>query len=275
MRRIGDVVGLLWAAPFRTSIARGANADNGFSRAAAILKLRQLAGCGIVRAKSEPEETMSPRISYVLPSSVTDPNMITEFERCAREGTPRPESQAIRAHVPAAFWSFANTWQEVFRNGVADHAIKELCRVYVSRSVLCEFCGNQRSIKAAKAGTVEDDYMDLINFESSTRYSEKQKAALAYAEMITWDLPSADAVWERLHRHFSEPELVEIGYFIAITMGQQRWLRTLNIEHHQVLAGTDASMAPGMENLDALKATKAQADYWAKTPAKPQTEAAE
>ncbi len=136
----------------------------------------------------------------------------------------------------------------MFRNGVADHATKELCRVYVSRSVLCEFCGNQRSIKAAKAGTVEDDYMDLINFESSTRYSDKQKAALAYAEMITWDLPATDAVWERLHKHFSEPELVEIGYFIAITMGQQRWLRTLNIEHHQVLAGQDGSMAPGLRD---------------------------
>ena len=56
-----------------------------------------------------------------------------------------------------------------------------------------------------------------------------------------------DEVWARLHKHFSEPELVEIGYFIALTMGQQRWLRTLNIEHHQVLAGTDASMAPGFE----------------------------
>ena len=188
-----------------------------------------------------------PRISYVDPSTINDPAMIAEFERCAREGTPRPESQAIRAHVPATFWSFANTWRDVFKNGVADHKIKELCRIYVSRSVLCEFCGNQRSIKAAKSGLKEDDYSDLINFESSTRYDERQKAALAYAEAITWDLPATDELWDRLHKHFSEPELVEIGYFVAITMGQQRWLRTLNIEHHQILAGTDASMAPGFE----------------------------
>src|SRR5262245_28330374 len=207
---------------------------------------------------------MSPRISYVQPSTVTDKEMLAEFDRCAREGTPRPESQAIRAHVPATFWSFANTWQTVFRNGVADHAIKELCRVYVSRSVLCEFCGNQRSIKSAKAGLVEADYMDLINFESSSRFSEKQKAALAYAECITWDLPSDDKLWARLHKHFSEPELVEIGYFVAITMGQQRWLRTLNIEHHQILPGTDASMAPGFETKEELEKSKADPNYWAK-----------
>jgi len=78
-----------------------------------------------------------------------------------------------------------------------------------------------------------------------------------------------------LHKHFSEPELVEIGYFVAITMGQQRWLRTLNIEHHQVLAGTDASMAPGFETSEALERAKQAADYWAKIAPKPTTQAAE
>jgi alkylhydroperoxidase family enzyme len=139
---------------------------------------------------------------------------------------------------------------------------------------LCEFCGNQRSMKSAKSGVVEADYLDLINFESSTRYDDKQKAALAYAECITWDLPSEDAMWVRLRKHFSEAELVEIGYFVAITMGQQRWLRTLNIEHHQILAGTDASMAPGFETMDALVQSKSKPDYWAKRKASAKTSAA-
>jgi hypothetical protein len=62
---------------------------------------------------------------------------------------------------------------------------------------------------------------------------------------------------------------VEIGYFVAITMGQQRWLRTLNIEHHQILAGTDASMAPGFETEDALKQPKQDPSYWARRKATP------
>jgi len=210
-----------------------------------------------------------PRISYVDPATLADPKMLAELERCRREGTPRPESQAIRAHVPAAFWSFANTWQTVFREGVCDHSIKELCRVYVSRSVKCEYCGNQRSIKSAKQGLIEEDYKDLLNFEKSARYDDRQKAALAYAEAITWDLQADDALWQRLHRHFSEPELVELGYFIAITMGQQRWLRTLGIEHHQVMAGTTASMAPGFETAEALAKSKSAGDYWASDSAAP------
>jgi alkylhydroperoxidase family enzyme len=216
-----------------------------------------------------------PRISYVDPADIKDSDMLAELDRCRREGTPRPESQAVRAHVPAVFWSFANSWRDVFHRGVADHAIKELCRIYVSRSVKCEYCGNQRSIKAAKQGIIEDDYLDLINFEASPRYDERQKAALSYAEAITWDLPTDDAFWARLHRHFGEPELVEIGYFVALTMGQQRWLRTLDIEHHQILPGTAASMAPGFETADALTRSKAAQDYWARQNAKTTPEAAE
>ena len=123
------------------------------------------------------------RISYV-PLDKMDVDMRKEMERCQREGTPRPESSAIRAHVPAAFWFFADSWNNLFRNGIADHALKELCRLYVSRSVQCEYCGNQRSVKSAKAGLVEDDYWDLLNFETSTRYDARQKAALAWTEAI-------------------------------------------------------------------------------------------
>ena len=204
------------------------------------------------------------RISYV-PLEKMDARMRAEMARCQREGTPRPESSAIRAHVPACFWFFAESWHNIFRNGVLDHAIKELCRLYVSRSVTCEYCGNQRSVKATTSGAViEQQVLDLLNFEKSTNYNERQKAALAYAEAIVWRLDTDDAFWQRLYRHFSEPELVELGCFIALTMGQQSWLRLLNIEHHQVMPGTSASMAPGFEDADALAQAKSSAQYWAK-----------
>jgi len=207
------------------------------------------------------------RISYVPLEKMT-PEMRAEMERCQREGTPRPESTAVRAHVPAAFWFFADSWKNLFHNGVLEHPIKELCRLYVSRSVQCEYCGNQRSVKSTASGALmEDQVMDLLNFEKSTKYNERQKAALAYAEAIVWHLNTDDAFWDRMHRNFSEPELVELGCMIGLTLGQQSWLRLLNIEHHEVMAGTNASMAPGYEDAEKLRQTKAAADYWAKSQA--------
>lgn len=203
------------------------------------------------------------RISYVPVEQMT-PEMREEMERCAREGTPRPESSAIRAHVPAAFWFFANSWRDLFRNGILDHDLKELCRVYISRSVKCEYCGNQRSEKGRDLGLVEGQYDDLLNFESSSIYDDRQKAALSYAEAIAWHLDTDDAFWERLYRHFTEAELVELGCMIGLTLGQQSWLRLLNIEHHEVMSETTASMAPGFETAEALTASKSAEDYWAR-----------
>ena len=203
------------------------------------------------------------RISYVPLEEMT-PEMREEMDRCAREGTPRPESSAIRAHVPAAFWSFAEGWQNLFRDGVLDHDIKELCRVYVSRSVKCEYCGNQRSEKGKALGLVEGQYDDLMNFERSEIYDDRQKAALAYAEAITWHLDTDDDFWERMYQHFTEPELVELGCFVGLTMGQQSWLRLLNIDHHEVMPGSEAAMAPGFEDSESLAKSKSSKGYWAK-----------
>jgi alkylhydroperoxidase family enzyme len=203
------------------------------------------------------------RISYVPLEDMT-PEMRVEMERCAREGTPRPESSAVRAHVPAAFWFFANGWNDIFRNGVLDHDVKELCRVYISRTVKCEYCGNQRSEKGRSLGLVEGQYDELLNFESSPAYSHRQKAALAYAEAIAWHLDTDDEFWARMHEHFTEPELVELGCAIGLTFGQQSWLALLNIDHHQVMPGDQASMAPGFETAEALAASKASDEYWAR-----------
>jgi alkylhydroperoxidase family enzyme len=140
--------------------------------------------------------------------------------------------------------------------------------------VKCEFCGNQRSIKAVQSGVNEAQVDELINFEKSIKYNEREKAALAYAEAITWRLNVDDAFWARMYKHFSEPELVEIGCFTALTMGQQSWLRLLDIEHHQVMAGMPGSMAPGFETAEALARSKAAPGYWAKQDAAPKKDVA-
>jgi len=69
--------------------------------------------------------------------------------------------------------------------------------------------------------------------------------ALTYTSAIVWNAEIADdALWARLHQHFSNAELVELGFFIALTLGQQRWIKTLGIGHREVLADTSTGLAP-------------------------------
>jgi alkylhydroperoxidase family enzyme len=186
-----------------------------------------------------------PNISYVDPSTVQDPELQAIMERARTFGTPRPESQAIRLHHPEVMKAFNNAWEVFFRRGVADHSIKELCRLYVAKSVECEYCGGQRSLLARQQGANEAQVDEILDFENSDRFDERERTALEWAMAIAWDPALAgDDLWERLHRYFTEPQLIELGHFIALTLGQQRFLKTVGIRHGEVLADTDAGLAP-------------------------------
>ena len=186
-----------------------------------------------------------PHISYIDPRTVEDPELIAIMERARTQGTPRPESQAIRLHHPEVMKAFNNAWEVFFRQGVTDHAIKELCRLYISKSVECEYCGGQRSVLAREQGASEAQVDELLSFEDSDRFDDRQRAALEWATAITWNPELAtDDLWARLHQHFTEPQLVELGHFIALTLGQQRFLKTVAIKHGEVLADTAAGLAP-------------------------------
>src|SRR2546422_9400526 len=80
------------------------------------------------------------RISY-FPLERMDAEMCKEMQRCQREGTPRPESSAVRAHVPGAFWAFANSWRGIFKKGGWDQPIKEVCPPLVFRPGGGGYCG--------------------------------------------------------------------------------------------------------------------------------------
>jgi alkylhydroperoxidase family enzyme len=104
---------------------------------------------------------------------------------------------AVRALVPDVQRSYAETRATVLESGLVDRAVKRLC---------------------ARALAGED-------VEAAT---PREHAALGWVDAIAWDDRLADdALWAELHAHFSEPELVELGYFIAFTLGQTHWLRTL------------------------------------------------
>jgi hypothetical protein len=67
---------------------------------------------------------------------------------------------------------------------------------------------------------------------------------LAYTEAIMFDSDAADdALWDKLHQHFTNAELAELGYFVALTFGQQKWIKTLNLGHMEVAADTAAGLA--------------------------------
>ncbi len=79
------------------------------------------------------------RLSYVDVDRLSDPELRRDMDLARRFGTPRPETQSIRSHVPAVAKAFSRAWDGIFRQGVLEHSLKELCRVYVSKTIECEY----------------------------------------------------------------------------------------------------------------------------------------
>ncbi|HEU0026550.1 MAG TPA: hypothetical protein VFQ25_05485 [Ktedonobacterales bacterium] len=103
----------------------------------------------------------------------------------------------------------------------------------------------QRSVRSGSGSIPEAKYAKLLHFATSDEFTEREKAALTYTSAIVWESSIADdALWERLHASFTDAELVELGFFVGLTLGQQRWIKTLAIGHREVLAGTEGGLAP-------------------------------
>jgi alkylhydroperoxidase family enzyme len=119
----------------------------------------------------------------------------------------RHAGDAVRARAPHVLEVYRETRETVLESGLVETELKELCARYLA----------------------EDDEV-VTHAKDPSYYDERQRAALAWADAIAWDSARADdALWRELHAAFTEPELVELGYSIAITLGQQHWLATQGV----------------------------------------------
>jgi hypothetical protein len=111
----------------------------------------------------------------------------------------------MRELRPPIAEAYAETVATVLEGGIVDRGLKELCFRYLA----------------------EDEEV-VVGRDDPALFDERERAALAWAHAIAWNADEADdALWARLHAHFSEPELVELGYAIAFQLGQLHFERTL------------------------------------------------
>lgn len=91
-----------------------------------------------------------------------------------------------------------------------------LLQVTVASQNGCTFCADLYLAEALRARIGRERFAEIHDFESSTRFDAREKAALAYATALGHDRHIPDEVWARLARHFDERERVEIVWLCAV-----------------------------------------------------------
>jgi AhpD family alkylhydroperoxidase len=167
-----------------------------------------------------------PRLRFIQESEL-DAERRALIASAERTGAPDPRVVRIMTRSSAGI-AWVKCWNSVLYEGKLPHRLKEMCRIRISVAHKCGYCSTVRSNVAKAEGLSEDLVHDLLN--EGTRLSPREKAALEYADLFkAGDEPiDNDAVYEKLRRHFTEEEIIELGMLCAQTVGVGRFVRSLN-----------------------------------------------
>jgi AhpD family alkylhydroperoxidase len=123
-------------------------------------------------------------------------------------------------------WYNESVYEERFYGSRLPRRILELARLRLANLHGCAFCNKGDRAQALAAGLTEAELDALPDYETGP-FSEPERAILALADAMA--LTNANGrltppLYARLHPHFSDGELYELGMIMAILCGMAKFL---------------------------------------------------
>lgn len=103
------------------------------------------------------------------------------------------------------------------RNSTITNELQEIIRIRASLVNQCQFCIGMHSNAASVAGASQDKIDQLKNWQESSLYSQKERAALQVTDCITKiaDKGLPDTIYQAAAEVFSEEELAQLIVLVA------------------------------------------------------------
>lgn len=139
----------------------------------------------------------------------------------------------VFAHAPQIFKAFINFYAPLIaetRGGI-DPRITELARIMVAEKNECRLCKAARFAHIKKLGVSEDLIAEVPHYRQSKLLSPREKAAIHYAEVLAGDHRQASpALFDELRQHFTDADIVDLGWRIVTFVGYGRFLHALDLD---------------------------------------------
>jgi AhpD family alkylhydroperoxidase len=126
--------------------------------------------------------------------------------------TSRPNPYASRDDLVRPLIEFGN-----FSQDGLDPTLAELIKIRASQINGCSYCLFLHTRDARKNGEAEERIIMLDAWRESPLYSDRERAALAWTEVLTrvHQTGAPDEAYEGLKAHFSEEEQIKITLLIG------------------------------------------------------------
>jgi 4-carboxymuconolactone decarboxylase len=137
----------------------------------------------------------------------------------------------ILLHSPALAESWFGHSNAVRWKTDLDGRLRELVIIRVASIHDVDYIINQHVPDlTTPEGITEAELAELSLWRMATCFSERERAALAYADTMTRDIIVSDAVYNELQRHFNERQIVELTVLIGSYNMNTRVLKALEID---------------------------------------------
>jgi alkylhydroperoxidase family enzyme len=145
-------------------------------------------------------------------------------------GAPDPLCARIYVRSEAGR-NWLRIWNELLNGGILPVPLKEMVRVLISMKHFCGYCSTVRSNIAIARGLTEEKLLATMDFENSSLFDEREKAALRFASLFKDSDHGIDSdhVYDDLKEHFSEEEIIELALLCAQTDGVGKFARSLKM----------------------------------------------
>jgi len=142
-----------------------------------------------------------------------------------------PNNLLSMAHWPELLTAFGGIGATILQSGELDRGLKQLVAMVASAAHGCHYCQAHTSHSAHKLGVSQEKVEATFEFESSSLFSDAERAALKLAwHAALQPNASSDSDFASLKEHYSDREIVEIVSVIALFGFLNRWSDTMGSE---------------------------------------------
>ncbi|WP_281648050.1 carboxymuconolactone decarboxylase family protein [Parendozoicomonas sp. Alg238-R29] len=137
----------------------------------------------------------------------------------------------VWSRKPSLFVLFASFWARLSRkSSPLSPVLRAMVQVYVAKLTWCHFCVDLNSMTLIGEAGGEEKLAELDNWESSSLFSEQEKAALAWTKAMTGEhCQIPDGLHQELAKHFNEQQIMELTALVAFQNMSARFNAALNI----------------------------------------------
>ncbi len=148
----------------------------------------------------------------------------------------------VFGHTPPLGAAFTLSVMEMLKDGELDWVTKELIILKATHRNECQYCVVQHETLSKRLGISEEKINDIGDdrYKTSSHFTESEKALMDFTVQIGVDANRVSKdLWDRLHQHFTEPQIVEAAYVITQYIAISKFGDALGVVLEPVFSGMD------------------------------------